>query len=81
MANAVFVFSWRVLGEKGKALLQTVTIFAPDAASARSVLDQRLKELRTASHFTEPTLATNPEWKYSVVDLDSPKVVTFAVTS
>ena len=76
----MYVFSRLVDDGEPRMMAQTVTVFTPDEATARNVLDQDLQEKRLATADDEPALRDLPDWRVHSVELDEPKIVTFAVS-
>ncbi len=80
MASSVYVFNRLLHGEEEHLYTQTVTVFAPDLATARRLLVEDLARLRADGDRKDQILQPDPDWDVSAVLLDEPKVITFAVT-
>jgi hypothetical protein len=79
MAGSVFVLSREVTGDSGDQYTQVLTVFAKDAAQARSLVRQEFARWRMAGvvgNAYEPTA----EFAVDRVVLDEPKVITAGMT-
>ena len=73
MSGSIFLFS-RLIEDHGK-VKQVVSVFAPNLASARSLLASHLEEASKTSGIA-PEFALNPAFKEWEVALDAPRIVT-----
>lgn len=79
MASSVFVLSREVTGDSGDQYTQVLTVYARDAAQARSLVSQEFARWRMAGVVGtayEPTA----EFAVDKVVLDEPKVITAGMT-
>lgn len=84
--SALFSFFREVEDDDGKRYSQMATVFAEDRAQAEDVLAQDLKELRASDKdedtdpAEEPGYSMTSDWTVDEVGLDTPKVVSLAIT-
>jgi len=80
MEGSVFVFTRDVTGTKGQPLRQAIKIYALNLASARTILEQELRDVQKFSTAPEPDYGPNPGWRVFEVPLTEERVITSALT-
>jgi hypothetical protein len=79
MAGSVFVLSREVTGDSGDQYTQVLTVFAKDAAQARSLVRQEFARWRMAG-VVDKAYEPTAEFAVDKVVLDEPKLITAGMT-
>jgi len=78
--GAIFLLSRQVQGDHGESYMQNVTVFASDAAQAKSLVDQQFAAFRQADRGHERAYQVLPKFSVEQVKLDEYKMITAGVT-
>jgi hypothetical protein len=78
--GAIFLLSRRVQGDQGESYMQNVTVFASDAAQAKSLVDQQFAAFRNADRGHERAYQALPKFSVEQVKLDEYKMITAGIT-
>jgi hypothetical protein len=79
MAGSVFVLSREVKGDSGDQYTQVLTVYAQDAAQARSLVRREFARWRMAG-VTGSAYEPTAEFAVDKVELDEPKLITAGMT-
>jgi hypothetical protein len=79
MAGSVFVLSREVKGHSGDSYTQVLTVYAQNAAQARSLVSHEFARWRMAGVVGNAYESTG-EFAVDKVELDEPKVITAGLT-
>lgn len=85
MSASIYLFT-REIHENGRRLNQAVSVYAKDGREANRILRMELRQMRKQQRERdpkrhEPSLQERPEWFLTQFSLDTPKIVSFLVTS
>jgi hypothetical protein len=78
--GAIFLLSRQVRGDQGESYMQNVTVFASDAAQAKSLVDDQFAALRQADRGHERAYQALPKFSVEQVKLDEYKMITAGIT-
>jgi hypothetical protein len=79
--GAIYLLSRQVQGDHGERYMQNVTVFAPSAAQAKSIVEEQFAALRKTGSLRERAYQPVPEFSAEKVSLEDYKMITAGVTT
>jgi len=78
--GAIYLLSRLVQGDHGESYTQNVSVFAPNAAQAKSLVEEQFAAVRKTGSVRERAYQPVPEFSVQKVTLEDYKMITAGIT-